>query len=96
MLVRMRTAEDLGEASCGETSGVVTRRGEVRRGEASGGEGEVRRSEASGATHKDNVPGARHWILNEILAAGCRALYERQNSSAIALADTTCPVLRNR
>ena len=55
---------------------------------------EVRRGEASGATHKDNVPGARHWILNEILAAGCRALYERRNSSAVALADATCPVFR--
>jgi len=48
---------------------VVAGRGEWRLGE-------VRRSEACGATHKDNVPGVRHWILAGILAASCRTPYE--------------------
>jgi len=66
--------------------------GETNSGEAS--VGLTRRGEASGSTHKDNVPDARHWILDEILAAGCRALYERQNSLAVGLADATCLICR--
>jgi hypothetical protein len=56
----------------------------------------VRRIEASGATHKDNVPEARHWIVNEDSSARHRALCEQQNCSAVALLDVTCPVLCNR
>jgi hypothetical protein len=75
--------------ACDNAGGRRLGRGEWRWGEVSGGQ-------ASGATHKDNVPGAPHWIFNEILAAGYKALCERQNSLEVALTDVTCPVLRNR
>ena len=77
------------EQRCANSMLVTTRRVKDL-GEASSREASGWQDEASGPTHKENVPGSRHWILDEILAASCGALYERQNSVAVGLADVTC------